>query len=129
MHATLIRDREYLGATLGNLIINEQQQFKTLELPWLNNKRELSCIPVGQYQCNKIMSPNFGLVFEVSNVPNRSHILIHIGNTAKDTHGCILIGLRHGELEGSPAVLQSRLAVKQFLDLTKTIESFELCIS
>lgn len=41
-------------------------------------------------------------------------ILLHRGNTARDTEGCILIGERHGELDGRPAVLASGLAWQRF---------------
>ena|SRR3990167_978716 len=64
----------------------------TLELPWKDNKPEVSCIPKGEYQIKKIISPKYGNVFQVMNVPNRSNILIHKGNFTTDVLGCILLG-------------------------------------
>ena len=65
----------------------------TLELPWLDNKPMISCIPKGEYTCQRIMSPKRGFeVFEVMNVPNRDTIEIHKGNFTTDILGCILVG-------------------------------------
>jgi hypothetical protein len=64
----------------------------TLELPWLENKPEISCIPPGLYPCARHESQKFGRVWMLQNVPARSAILIHAGNTIKDTQGCILAG-------------------------------------
>lgn len=73
-------------------------KFKSLELVWNDNKRAISCIPEGEYNVKRIISPTFGRCFNVQNVPGRSAILIHSGNYAagkkKDTRGCILVG--HG---------------------------------
>lgn len=64
----------------------------TLELPWKDNKPEVSCIPKGEYRIQRVQSPKFGNVFQVMNVPNRFHILIHKGNFTTDALGCILLG-------------------------------------
>jgi hypothetical protein len=53
----------------------------------------------------------------VQDVPNRDWILFHIGNTSKDTSGCILVG--NGRKQN--AVENSRLAmdlvIKEILNL------------
>lgn len=64
----------------------------TLELPWHFNEVANSCIPLGSYDCVLHNSPKFGVVFKVLKVLNRSEILLHKGNTVKDTKGCILLG-------------------------------------
>ena len=64
----------------------------TLELPWMNNEKEKSCIPKGEYLCKRIKSPHFGEVFQVMDVPNRDNILIHKANWTTDLLGCIGIG-------------------------------------
>src|SRR5690242_6247100 len=51
----------------------------TLERPWLNNQKSISCIPKGEYQISRTVRPKHGMCFEVLNVPNRSDILIHKG--------------------------------------------------
>lgn len=65
----------------------------TYELPWRENNRNVSCIPDGTYRVIKASSPRFGSVFYFRDVPGRSGILIHPGNKAADTQGCILPGL------------------------------------
>lgn len=67
-------------------------EFTTLELPWKNNEKRISCIPPGAYNVNKRISPKFGQSFHIKDVENRSYILIHAGNYNDDTLGCILVG-------------------------------------
>ena len=94
----------------------------TLELPWKDNARKLSSIPVGKYRCQVKDSAKFGRTYEVLGVPDRSDILFHSGNWAgvapkykTDTEGCILLGLKFGILEKQEAILSSRLTKKRFL--------------
>lgn len=68
-----------------------------------------TCIPYGRYEVTlKVVSPKFskykqyqqiqGKLPRLIDVPHFEGILIHIGNTVKDTDGCILVGkrIRHG---------------------------------
>ena len=64
----------------------------TLELPYKDNKKRISCIEQGTYQVIKHNSPKFGKCFWLQNVENRSEILIHRGNYHFDVFGCILVG-------------------------------------
>lgn len=51
------------------------------------------CIPTGIYKFEMRESPRFHRVLpRLLHVKGRSGILIHSGNTAKDTKGCILVG-------------------------------------
>ncbi|MFW9871878.1 MAG: DUF5675 family protein [Candidatus Thorarchaeota archaeon] len=107
--------------TLG-LIYYEGFKCYTLELPWKNNQSNVSCIPKGSYLVKSRISPKYGEVYWVSNVPDRTFILIHPGNWAGDkskgfrsnVNGCILLGKRRGILAGQLAVLNSRITVKRF---------------
>jgi len=84
----------------------------TLENPWVENIPDKSCVPTGVYICKPYTSSKYRDVFEVTNVTGRSYILFHIGNTEKDTRGCILPGLRFGFIENNiPAVLESATAM------------------
>ncbi|EAL7208386.1 hypothetical protein DUH56_08640 [Campylobacter coli] len=60
-------------------------------------------------------------------VPFDRHILIHWGNTNKDTKGCILLGLTKSD----ESVGQSRQACKEFYDLLygKNLEDIKLEIT
>ncbi len=96
----------------------------TLELPWRDNQRNISCIPAGIYDTTIRRSPRFGLIYWVMKVPDRTYILIHSGNYAGDvakgfkTHvnGCILLGKKMGYLGEQRAVLNSRVAIRRFMN-------------
>ena len=96
----------------------------TIENPWLDNKRTDSCIPTGTYICKPVNSPRFGKTIEVTNVPNRSHILFHAGNSPDDTDGCILLGL-NGTKGDRMWISNSEAAVIDFLNAVGR-EPFEL---
>lgn len=100
-------------ATIGVLLLDGEVQCFTLEPPWRNNEDD-SCIPVGEYVCNKYSSSKFPNVWEVQDVPDRSYILIHVGNTESDSSGCIMLGESVGYLFGKRAVLSSRKAIEKF---------------
>lgn len=110
----LTRKGEVDGATLG-ILRGEGFECCTLEDRWRNNLPNLSCIPKGRYVLKRVDSPHFGDTFEVMNVPGRSKILIHAGNTIEDTEGCILLGSSFGRLLESLAVIKSREAFKAFM--------------
>ena len=68
----------------GRLICN------TIELPWRNNERRVSCIPEGDYFIEKRYSLKFKWHLHVLDVENRSLILFHPANNAlKELNGCI----------------------------------------
>lgn len=96
----------------------------SFELPWKNNERAISCIPPGEYNTIIRVSPKYGRTYWVSDVPERSLILIHSGNFAGDptvglkshTMGCILLGDRVGYLGDQRAILNSRVIVRRFME-------------
>ncbi len=79
--------------TLGEMYLDGKLVCYTLELPDKGNKRNVSCIPAGTYNCEPWNSKKFPNTFHVENVNGRTAILIHKGNSTKDTSGCILVGL------------------------------------
>ena len=92
----IIRDTFTDKSTIGKLFINGELFCDTLELSWKNNVRNISCIPDGQYKV-RIRLPRESATRNyihllVKDVPDRDYILFHIGNTPKDTSGCILVG-------------------------------------
>lgn len=87
--------------TIGELIIDDAAFCKTLELPWLNNARNISCIPEGTYKVVKRLAHEKRKYnhFHVTNVDDRSYILIHTGNYSRQIQGCILVGDKHVHLD------------------------------
>lgn len=97
--------------TRGQLVFPDGSWLHTLELPWRNNKQNVSCIPEGRYTLVRNRYNKGGYMsVEVTNVPNRDEIQFHIGNTIRDIRGCIVVGLSTGRLDGLPAVMNSTRA-------------------
>ncbi len=73
--------------TNGTIRLNVCQ---AIELPWLGNQRQVSCIPEGRYELRKGVSQARGLHIRIKDVPGREGILVHPGNEAgRDLKGCI----------------------------------------
>lgn len=115
----LLRIQTFNTCTRGLLLTPDSQVFFTMELPWKDNKSNISCIPAGTYTCKWHRSPKYGWCYQVMDVPKRSFILFHSGNLPKHTKGCILLGSRFGKLGKSPAVLSSKPAVRRFFESMK----------
>lgn len=126
MKMTLVRVAETPFGTFGVLMDGGLPFCLTVERPWKNNVRNVSCIPEGEYVCRAVKSPKFGNTFEVCGVPGRSAILFHKGNLMEDSHGCIILGERFDLLADVPAVLSSGDAMKEFLMRTATVDEFDL---
>lgn len=118
--------------TIGRLSIDGKYFCDTIEdtdrglrqdLPLSANvakkRRGITAIPTGRYRVTlDIKSPKFsmkaqyqfcgGYLPRLINVPAFDGILIHIGNTAKDSEGCILVGrnLKVGKVLESAATFR-----------------------
>lgn len=114
---TLKRINSSSECVLGVLELDDKEVCKTLELPWRDNQKGISCIPAGEYKLSPYPSSRFGEVYIVNDVPNRTGILIHTGNTADDIEGCILVGNAHAKLNGKKAVLNSKQTFKVLKEL------------
>lgn len=89
MELLLIRQYHEQGVN-GTLSTGGQRICDTIELPWRNNQRRISCIPEGRYKLRKRFTARFGHHCRVENVPGRDAILIHSFNNAlKESKGCI----------------------------------------
>lgn len=103
----MLLKRRFLGDnyTIGTLFINGERFCDTLE----DKNRDINrngkfdgkekkvqgetCIPFGTYKVTLNLSPRFKRPLpRLLDVPNFEGVLIHRGNTAKDTEGCILVG-------------------------------------
>lgn len=86
------------GYTVGRLYVDGKFFCNTLEdtIRDLNRERKVpgkTAIPYGEYKVVFNWSPKFGRNLpRLLNVPAFEGILIHPGNTADDSSGCILVG-------------------------------------
>lgn len=114
LKAVLLRNRYSPHQTYGHLRVFNGKELiaavNTLELPWLDNQRNISCIPEGD---NMVMyphvSPRFGNTFWIKPVEGRSEILMHVANfvasknprtSTSDLRGCIGAGFGYKDIDG-----------------------------
>jgi len=126
MILTIKRISDNTDGTFGVIMLDDKPFALTVERRWLNNAQSVSCIPAGTYTCRRVQSPHFGDTFEVTDVPGRSHILLHKGNVMDDSHGCIIIGEQFGELHDKCAVLSSKAGFNEFKRITQGRDFFVL---
>jgi len=105
-------------ATIGILTVFGEMHSPifTLENP-LRETLEDSRIPDGDYECSPYSSEKHKDVYLIKNVPERSSILFHHGNTEADTRGCIILGLIASTANGVPRVDASKVAIEKFRQL------------
>ena len=107
--------------TFGDLRVGEgpreRRMGHTLELPWRQNQRGISCIPRGVYQLrlDRYYAGDYDC-WEICDVANRSEIKIHIGNTIKDVRGCVVLGTGLGWIDSKWAVRSSGTAFRAFME-------------
>lgn len=117
---TITREPSDNKQTLGYLEAkNRDSRFycRTLELPWRDNQKNISCIPPGVYKVVYTFSPKFiKYTYEIKSVPNRSGIRIHSGNFFFDIAGCILLGngIKDINNDGEKDVINSKITVNAF---------------
>lgn len=122
----LLRVGQSSRGTFGVIRFGAVPFVLTLERPWQDNQQNVSCIPSGRYRCERVRSPKFGWTFEVKNVPNRTHVLFHSGNTLEDTHGCILVGEEFSGTWDKPMLASSQRGFVELLNLLDGVNAFEL---
>lgn len=90
-----------------------------LELSWMLNMRNVSCIPCGTYPVMNRENKRFGKHLHVMNVPSRSLILIHALNVFKESEGCIGVGSKFSfvNTDNEYDVVNSRLTLNKILEL------------
>lgn len=126
--------------TIGNLYINDKYFCDTLEdtdrgldqaMPIEKIKqlkiKDKTAIPTGTYNIlMNVVSPKYskrqyymdlckGKVPRLTSVPGYDGVLIHVGNTAADTSGCILVGLN----KAKGKVLSSRIIFEKLYPILK----------
>lgn len=103
--------------TMGKLYNDDDLICHTFELPWRDNNVNISCIPAGEYKIKMTNSNKFGPTYKVLDVEGRTEILIHKGNTAYDTQGCIMPCSTFGLVRGLWAGLSSKAAYDKLMAL------------
>ena len=106
---TLVRTYKE-GITEGRLECPSGRLVTTIERPWLDNKRNVSCIPEGTYE---VLRDKHGrhTWFKVLDVEGRSAIEIHEGYKVSHSAGCLLLDLIELqdlllETKGKPFILE-----------------------
>lgn len=92
----LIRQPSANGCTIGQLFINGKFFCYTLEdvVRATGKVPGATAIPAGTYRVTIERSPGFNIITpRLHGVPGFEGVLIHAGNSAADTRGCILVGL------------------------------------
>lgn len=109
---------------IGSMTINGQWFCNTLEPPIGTDKETITsgsgvAIKQGRYRMRIVFSPKFQTHLPcLDNVPGRFGILVHAGNSVRDTKGCILVGknTRPGK------VLQSKDTLNTFINKLRKCE-------
>lgn len=103
------------GGTNGTLTLNGHFVCFTIELPWQENKKNVSCIPEGKYDLKTRYSQKHKRHLEVVDVYNRSLILFHPANNAlEELQGCIAPVMH---LTGIGTGIYSRFALDKLLSI------------
>jgi hypothetical protein len=136
MKLTVKRKVRNPNNTIGELFVDGKKFCDTLEdtdrgldqkmsLTEIRSKKVAAhtCIPSGTYKVTmKVVSPKYstraayqfcgGRLPRLLDVPGYEGILIHIGNTDKDTEGCILVG----QNDKNKQVINSTVTFKALYD-------------
>ena len=117
----LLRDTFTDESTIGELFVNGERFCDTLELPYRDNQKSISCIPTGEYKVRlrlpRESATRHYIHLLVKEVKDRSHILFHRGNTAKDSRGCILVGQGTQQDIVYNSTLAMDLLIKEIINL------------
>lgn len=123
-------ERKYLKEeyTIGKLSINNVYFCDTLEDKVRNLPKEpkvygQTAIPYGTYEIKMMYSPKFKKNMPyLLNVPYFQGIMIHSGNSAQDSLGCVLVG--KNKVKGK--VIESKATFdKLYIRINETIQNNE----
>jgi len=123
-------ERVYLPTeTLGSIYAPDKEIVcKTMELPWKENRSNISCIPEGEHLVRKMVPdqfrkyPYFRFVKVegrgINKFYNMSTILIHPATFVHHLKGCIGVGSKHTDInkDGIPDIVDSKLTLKHMTD-------------
>lgn len=120
----LLREKYQDKQTIGTFYLYDGEDIvfkcKTLELPWKNNAKRISCIPKGSYDCILVQnSPSFNYAhYNVQDVPGRAGVKIHAGNYYTNIKGCLLFGKAHVDInkDGYVDVTSTRETLNELIE-------------
>jgi hypothetical protein len=126
----VIRIRQGNNSTLSEIYLDNQFVCYGLEdIPREKKIPGSTCIPLGTYPLgfnrNGGMNGNYydrypkmhrGMI-EIKDIPGFSYVYIHIGNTHKETAGCLLVGTQYVFEQGDYRLVQSITAYKKLYPL------------
>lgn len=119
----VIRDKIGRKLSLGLCVVIDLEDNKilfssqSLERGWLNNVRNVSCIPAGVYNLKLEWSPRFQKdLWEIYDVPNRRECKFHAANFSRELNGCIALGKERRDLDKDELIdiTDSRNTMKKF---------------
>jgi len=125
--------------TFGEWVIGHFT-IKTIEREWLNNQRNVSCIPAGTYdlvphtrpngdEVYAIVNEDFGVYLYPNDKAERDLILVHVANIIDDIEGCIGPGSAYGgSKKGMFGVHNSSVAMVNLRGLLGRTETHKLHI-
>lgn len=116
---TLIRETRTGNAILGRLYYNGGFICWTLE-------NAGKAIPAGLYSIKNSISPKFKRELPLvhnAKVPASRGIRIHVGNSVKDSSGCVLVGMgrNYARPNAEPSLLESSLAETMVAMLCRSV--------
>ena len=99
--------------TNGEILFNGKRLCSSIELPWLDNRNLVSCIPEGRYELIIRFSHRFQWHLQLKDVRERGLVLIHPANDAlKELKGCIApVSILEGPGKGA----KSKIAFQNLL--------------
>ncbi len=103
----------YVADEACNLIFKAE----SIERGWLDNKKRVSCIPIGHYTARLEWSNKFKkMLWEIYGVPNRSECKFHAANYSRQLNGCIALGQNRRDIDndGLKDVTSSKVTMKKF---------------
>ncbi|MBB3311257.1 hypothetical protein FHT78_003001 [Rhizobium sp. BK196] len=90
-----VKGRLFIGENYyssPNVAVPGLELCNTLELPWRSNLNEISCCKPGAYDGRIRKDGHLRWRIELAGALARDNIQIHIGNSPRDTVGCIMLG-------------------------------------
>jgi len=122
----IIRTRQGKHSTLSEIYLDNQLVCYGLEdIPREKKIPGETCIPTGTYRLgfnrDGGMNGNYydrypklhrGMI-EIQGVPGFSYVYFHIGNTHRETAGCVLVGMGYASEKGDYRLMQSATAYKK----------------